>query len=75
MPPVDLLPFLMYIPERWASWKKLVNNVKISHETMYERLLRVVETRMKKGFGFNVFMEEAIQNANEWGLDRRDFLT
>lgn len=33
-----------------------------------------VENRLKKGQGIGVFMEQAIQNAEEWGFSTRELL-
>lgn len=74
MPPVDLFPILKLVPERWAHWKRVVRHVRMLHETMYDRLLTVVETRLKNGQQNGSFMEEAIQKATEWGLSKRDLL-
>jgi hypothetical protein len=75
MPPVDLFPLLALVPERWAGWKRTVIRIRELHEALFESLLRIVEVRLEKGLRSGAFMEEAIKNAKEWGLDRRDFLT
>lgn len=74
MPPVDFFPILTMIPERWAKWKQLIQRVKGNHRTLYNRMLSNVENRLKRGQGIGVFMEEAIQNAEEWGFSDRDLL-
>lgn len=38
-PPVDLLPFLKYIPERWAHWKGLCADVRKRQRDLYFGLL------------------------------------
>ncbi|KII83911.1 hypothetical protein PLICRDRAFT_118622 [Plicaturopsis crispa FD-325 SS-3] len=75
MPPVDLFPILTYVPERFAHWKRVVKTVKALHEEMYEDLLSTVERRLEKGQAANVFMEDAVIKAQEWGLTRRELLT
>lgn len=74
MPPVDLFPILQYVPERFASWKRQGKEIRRLHETLYDRLLTDVEDRMKGGLSLGVFMERAIENAKEWGLDSREML-
>ena len=70
MPPVDIFPILKYVPARFAPWKREVNEIRHLQETLYGRLLSDVEDRIKEGILLDVFMEKAIQNADEWGLNR-----
>ncbi|KAF8520307.1 cytochrome P450 [Gautieria morchelliformis] len=70
LPPVDLFPILKLVPERFAKWKRIVKNIGSLHDTMYDRLLRKVESRMARGESTPGLMEEAIKEADEWGLDR-----
>lgn len=74
MPPVDLFPFLSFIPERWARWKRTVNHIRFLHETLYDRLLSNVEKRMTAENHSGAFMEQAIINAEKWGLHTRTHL-
>lgn len=74
MPPVDLFPALTLVPERWAKWKRTVKNIRFLHESLYDKLLQSVENRMSSGHGSGVFMEQAIENAAEWGLSSREHL-
>jgi hypothetical protein len=74
MPPVDLFPILMWVPDRWAPWKKEVKEIRSLHEKLYERLLTDVETRLRKGEGNGAFMETVVQNKATWGLTDRELL-
>lgn len=74
MPPVDLFPILKYVPERFAAWKQQSKEIRRLHETLYDRLLTDVEDRMKRGLSLGVFMERAIENSKEWGLNSREML-
>lgn len=74
MPPVDLFPILTLVPERWATWKSIVSNIRHLHESLYDRLLSTVEKRLESGHGSGAFLEDAIHNAHEWGLVTRDHL-
>ncbi|KAI3598449.1 cytochrome p450 [Moniliophthora roreri] len=71
VPPVDKLPFLEYIPERWASWKALIREVKERHRKLYFGLLDDCEDRMKSDVGGNgSFMEDLLSRKEEYGIDR-----
>ncbi|TFK38294.1 cytochrome P450 [Crucibulum laeve] len=74
MPPVDLFPVLTLVPERWASWKTIVKNIRHLHETLYDRLLTTVEKRIAAGRGTDVFLEQMIAKASVYGLDTREHL-
>ncbi|KAK1219359.1 hypothetical protein PQX77_017883, partial [Marasmius sp. AFHP31] len=69
-PPVDLLPFLKYIPERWASWKQLVNLIRRKQRELYFGLLAETEKRMKMGEENGSYMEEVLSRQVELRLDR-----
>ncbi|KAJ7589603.1 cytochrome P450 [Mycena floridula] len=69
-PPVDLLPFLTYIPERWASWKRLCKQVRSLQRALYFGLLDECESRVGKGEGNGSYMEEVLEKQDALGLDR-----
>ncbi|KIJ12423.1 hypothetical protein PAXINDRAFT_137082 [Paxillus involutus ATCC 200175] len=73
-PPVDIFPPLKYVPERWATWKRIVKEVRTLHEKLYGRLLSAVQSRLEKGAGNGSFMEDMIMNAHSLGLDREEIL-
>ncbi|KAI3598435.1 cytochrome [Moniliophthora roreri] len=73
VPPVDKLPFLDYIPERWASWKALIREVKERHRKLYFGLLDDCENQMKSDVGGNgSFMEDLLGRKEEYGMDREE---
>ena len=74
MPPVDLFPILTWVPERFAKWKRIVKDIRHLHESLYDRLLKEIESRLEKGQGTGVFMEQAVEHAAEWGLDSRELV-
>ncbi|KAK7461912.1 hypothetical protein VKT23_008343 [Stygiomarasmius scandens] len=55
-PPVDQLPFLNYIPDRWARWKRMAKWGN-----------RTDSTREENG----CFLENAIKKQEEYGLTRK----
>lgn len=68
-PPVDLLPFLKYVPERWAPWKQACKHVRSLQRNLYFGLLDDCENRLRKGEGNGCYMEEVIERQDALGLD------
>lgn len=69
-PPVDLLPFLNRIPERWAPWKQLCREVRRRQRKLYFGLLEQSENRLHDGNGNGCFMEEVVKTREKYGMDR-----
>ncbi|KDQ57266.1 hypothetical protein JAAARDRAFT_35893 [Jaapia argillacea MUCL 33604] len=69
-PPVDLLPFLRYIPERWAPWKKLCKEVRKLQRELYFGLLGECEDRVWKGEDSGCFMDEVVLRQEEFAMSR-----
>ncbi|KAG8949193.1 hypothetical protein FRC04_008991 [Tulasnella sp. 424] len=69
-PPVDLIPALHYIPERWAKWKTLIRVQRGRRWEFYNQLLRTVETRIKEGRANDCLMENLLNNQEELGITR-----
>uniref|UniRef100_A0A0W0G6J3 Putative cytochrome P450 n=1 Tax=Moniliophthora roreri TaxID=221103 RepID=A0A0W0G6J3_MONRR len=70
IPPVDLLPFLDYIPERWAWWKGLAKQVRQMQRRLYFGLLDECEARMNMGEETGSCMEDLLRRKEELGLNR-----
>ncbi|ESK85938.1 cytochrome p450 [Moniliophthora roreri MCA 2997] len=70
VPPVDLLPFLDYIPESWAWWKQLASETRQKQRALYFGLLDECEQRMKRGEENGSYMEQILMEERELGLDR-----
>ncbi|ESK85932.1 cytochrome p450 [Moniliophthora roreri MCA 2997] len=71
VPPVDILPFLDHIPERWAWWKGLAKEVRRRQRELYFGLLDECEERMKRGEENGSYMEQVLSGRDESvGLDR-----
>jgi hypothetical protein len=66
-PPVDQLPWLKYVPERFAKWKQVCREVQTLQRELYFGLLEETEKRETEN---GCFMETIIQRADEWKLDR-----
>jgi hypothetical protein len=71
-PPVDLLPILKYVPERWASWKSLCKEVRSLQSELYFGLLSECEERVAKSQSQTqlAFMDEVVERQKELGLGR-----
>ncbi|KAI3608916.1 cytochrome [Moniliophthora roreri] len=70
VPPVDLLPFLDYVPERWAWWKGLAAKTRQKQRELYFGLVDECEQRMKRGEENGSYIEEILTKQKELGLDR-----
>ena len=66
-PPVDQVPLLKHVPERFARWKRVCRQVRDLQHDLYFGLLEETE---KRGFENGCFMETIIRRAHEWGLNR-----
>ncbi|KAJ8078278.1 hypothetical protein PM082_000484 [Marasmius tenuissimus] len=69
-PPLDLLPFLQKVPERWAKWKRDVRQCRKHQRDLYFGLLDETKERMDKGEDNGSYMEEVIRRQEEFGMDR-----
>lgn len=57
-PPVDVLPFLKFLPNSLASWKTLCENTRRMQRKIYFGLLRETEERMSQGHENGCFIEQ-----------------
>ncbi|KAK7040226.1 hypothetical protein VNI00_010032 [Paramarasmius palmivorus] len=74
VPPVDKLPILGYIPERWAPWKALLKEVQRKHHELYFGFFEECERRMmtdndSEGSSGSL-VEELLRQTQEHGMDR-----
>lgn len=72
-PPVDLLPFLKYIPEGWpgASWKRIAKEIRRLQREIYFGLMDSCEDRVKKGDEDRGYlMEKIVKRQEEFGMTR-----
>ncbi|KIM35572.1 hypothetical protein M413DRAFT_32429 [Hebeloma cylindrosporum] len=73
-PPVDMIPILKKVPERFAPWKTICKEVRAGQQKIYTRLLDQVERRMARGDGNGCSMEMVCARAKEWNLDSESLL-
>ncbi|KAG8896943.1 hypothetical protein FRB99_008554 [Tulasnella sp. 403] len=69
-PPVDLIPSLQHVPEKFAAWKRLCTEVRTLQRKLYFGLLDEVEKRTGRGEANGCWMETVCERAQEWGMDR-----
>ncbi|KAF9010846.1 cytochrome P450 [Cyathus striatus] len=68
--PVDAFPFLKFLPEFLAPWKKLAKKLSKQEKDLYFGLLERVEKRVEKEEGNGCFAEVLLEKGAAWGLDR-----
>ncbi|KAK2460404.1 hypothetical protein APHAL10511_007569 [Amanita phalloides] len=73
-PPIDIFPFLAWVPEYFAKWKRLVGEVRSLHAELYDDLYRIVEDRIASERESGCFMEQMILKADSMGLNSRSQL-
>ncbi|KAF8192970.1 cytochrome P450 [Pholiota molesta] len=69
-PPLDLLPFLQKVPERWAKWKIDVKQCRKHQRDLYFGLLDETRRRVETGEENGSYMEEILRNQEDVGMDR-----
>ncbi|KAK7040225.1 hypothetical protein VNI00_010031 [Paramarasmius palmivorus] len=69
VPPVDKLPILGYIPERWAPWKTLVKDAKEKQRELYFGLLEECKGHIANNEGNGCLVEDLLGRVDEHGMD------
>jgi hypothetical protein len=73
-PPIDIFPFLKWLPERFASWKTACRELYQLQRGLLERMVQPVKDRLARDEGNGCFMETLYQRAKEWDLDEEALL-
>lgn len=73
-PPVDLLPILKWIPERWAPWKRMCRKAKSLREEMILPLMQDCQERLDAGKSTDSWMEKVLQNQQGINMDKNMIL-
>ncbi|KAJ7917388.1 cytochrome P450 [Mycena leptocephala] len=68
-PPVDAIPLLKFVPERWAKWKRDCRRIRTLHRALYFGLLNETKERLRRGDGNGSYMEEVLARKEELGMD------
>ncbi|KAJ7779139.1 cytochrome P450 [Mycena metata] len=69
-PPVDLIPILKYVPERWAKWKRDCATTRRLQRDLYFGLLDETMEKLRRGEENGSYMEEILTRQEEFGMDR-----
>ncbi|KAK7052035.1 putative cytochrome P450 [Favolaschia claudopus] len=69
-PPIDLIPILKYVPERWAKWKQDCSKTRKMQWRLYFGLLDETKERLNQGEENGCFMEELLARQVELGMNR-----
>lgn len=67
-PPLDLIPALKYIPERWAPWKTTLKDLRRSQREYYSGLMEETKHRMARGDGNGCFMQKILEQQEPFKL-------
>lgn len=70
IPPIDLIPALRYVPERWAGWKRFCNQARERYRRFFGDLVDGCEARMHDGKGNGCFIETILEREHELGMTR-----
>lgn len=73
-PPIELFPILKLTPRLFAPWKREAEEVGRCQQALFKRWTDTVRVRLQKGQTTGCFMEDAIQNMDEWGMKNDDWL-
>ena len=68
-PPVDMIPILKYIPERWAPWKALCKDVRARQQKYFHRLQQKCVERIAKGQQNGSFVEYLLEHGGDYEFD------
>ncbi|KAG8910429.1 hypothetical protein FRC02_007210 [Tulasnella sp. 418] len=71
-PPIDILPILRLIPDRFAKhWKRKCDELKCLHEDLWGGLAARAEKKVEAGIQTGSFYEQVLGRASEWNIDRK----
>ncbi|KAK7016892.1 putative cytochrome P450 [Favolaschia claudopus] len=68
-PPLDAIPILRYIPERFAKWKQICAQTRRDQRKLYFGFLDETRDRVQSGCENGSYMEEVLKRQDELGLD------
>ncbi|KAJ7898660.1 cytochrome P450 [Mycena olivaceomarginata] len=68
-PPVDAIPVLKLIPERWAKWKRDCKEIRNLHRARYFGLVEEIRERIRRNQHNGSYMEKVLERQAELGMD------
>lgn len=69
-PPIDLFPFLKWVPDRWAPWMKACYAFRDRRNKIVYGLYEECEQRVAQGADANSFIENILHQKKDYDLDR-----
>jgi hypothetical protein len=69
-PPLDLFPWLQWVPKRFARWKTTCEEIRMDQRTLYMNLVSEADARLKKGYGNGCYMETILKLEDSYQLNR-----
>ncbi|KAK7681815.1 hypothetical protein QCA50_015162 [Cerrena zonata] len=69
-PPIDMIPILEHIPERWASWKTRCQEVKQRQQKLYFGLRDKCQERVNEDRRNGCFIEDLLDQQQKLGLNK-----
>ncbi|PPQ71697.1 hypothetical protein CVT25_010509 [Psilocybe cyanescens] len=68
--PVDLVPILKYVPERWAPWKQLWRETRRLQQSLYFSLLEYAENKDDSVSGSKTLIKKILDRQTDFKLSR-----
>ena len=67
-PAVDIFPFLRYLPNRFAGWKRQAKHIRKSQRALYFRLLDGVKQQLDKWPNQDCLLAKVLREQEDWGF-------
>jgi len=74
-PPVDIFPFLKYLPDFMSDWRKRAKRLSNLMFTSYHALVQEVRNRRARGIKRNSLMDKILEEQETPGFDKRNALS
>ncbi|KAF8805683.1 putative cytochrome P450 monooxygenase [Phlegmacium glaucopus] len=71
-PPVEILPWIKYIPRWLAPWTAHCDLMRSVRDTLYDSLVDECDEAVKAGRGTGCYIEKVLERQEELGLSRKD---
>ena len=67
-PPVDMLPFLQYLPDFMSPWKRTAKAIRRDEKKLYQDLIDETRSKMHKGKSFDCFLIHMFEDQKRHGM-------
>lgn len=68
-PPVDIFPFLKYLPDFLCPWRKWARDIRKEHQALWFDLMRDSKRHMQKTDAPECFLSRMVKDQEKSGLD------